>query len=76
MCTSSSTSHLMLVSSRDSGNRSSAARRFSPTLPLISAAAAMMPSRLPYSFNHLAAVFGPTLSTPGMLSTVSPMTAR
>ena len=32
-------------------------------------------SRLPYSDSHFAAVFGPHFSTPGMLSTLSPISA-
>ena len=58
------------------GNVSRDARRFSPTLPRTSPARSMTSSRLPKLASHLAAVFGPTLGTPGMLSTLSPMSAR
>jgi hypothetical protein len=64
----------MVTSSRFSGSRSSAARRFSPILPFAAGAAAITPSRCWYSASHLAAVFGPP-STPGTLSTVSPISA-
>ena len=39
-------------------------------------ACATMPSALPYSLSHFAAVFGPTFGTPGMLSELSPTSAR
>gem|GEM_PF-3846911 len=42
---SSSTSVRMVTSSRFSGSRSSAARRFSPILPFMVGAAAITPSR-------------------------------
>jgi len=57
------------------GSQSTTRRRFSPTTPLIAGAAAMTPSSEPCSVIHFAAVFGPTLSTPGMLSTESPISA-
>jgi hypothetical protein len=44
--------------------------------PPMSAAAAMTPSSEPYCASHLTAVLAPTLSTPGTLSTVSPISAR
>ena len=44
--------------------------------PLMSGAAAITPSSEPYSASHLTAVFGPTFSTPGTLSTVSPTSVR
>ena len=65
----------MVTRSRFIGSRASAVRRLSPTLPLIAAALAITPSRLPYSASHLAAVFGPHLSTPGTLSMASPISA-
>ena len=54
------------------GSQSSAARKFSPAAPLISPARATSASSEPYSSSHLAAVLGPTLVTPGTLSTASP----
>ena len=39
-------------------------------------ACAMSSSSLPYCCSNLAAVLGPTLSMPGMLSEVSPTSAR
>ena len=71
-----SASRSTVTSSRPFGSQSSAARRFSPTLPLMASAWAMRASSVPYSFSHLAAVLGPTLSTPGTLSTVSPVRLR
>ncbi len=65
-----------VTSLRPVGNQSSALRRFSPATPLIDAAAAITPSSEPCSVIHLAAVLGPTFSTPGTLSTVSPINAR
>jgi len=65
-----------VTSRRPVGSQSSTRRRLSPTAPLIRAAAAITPSRLPYSAIHFAAVFGPTLSTPGTLSTASPISVR
>jgi hypothetical protein len=52
-----------------------ASRRFWPATPLIAAALAIRLSSEPYSSSHLAAVLGPTLVTPGTLSTVSPTRA-
>ena len=71
-----SASRSTVTSSRPRGSQSRAARRFSPTLPLISSACCRMASSEPYSFSHLAAVLGPTLSTPGTLSTASPVSVR
>ena len=62
----------MVRSARPVGNQSTALRKFSPTTPLMLAALASTASSEPYSCSHLAAVFGPTFSTPGTLSTVSP----
>ena len=53
-------------------SHSLACRRFSPATPLISSARASNASSEPYSASHLDAVLGPTLGTPGTLSTVSP----
>ncbi len=50
-------------------------RSFSPTTPLISSACSSTPSRLPYCWIHLTAVFSPTLSMPIRLSLVSPTRA-
>ena len=72
---SSATSVLIVTSVRFSGRRSSAARRFSPILPPMRSAAAITASSVPCSPSHFAAVFGPHLSTPGTLSTVSPISA-
>ena len=58
------------------GSQSSARRRFSPTTPFTDPAAAITPSSEPCSAISLAAVLGPTLSTPGTLSTVSPIKVR
>ena len=65
----------MVTSWRPVGSQSSVARRFSPATPLISPARAMSASSEPYSPSHLAAVLGPTLGTPGTLSTASPTRA-
>ena len=59
-----------------SGRKSRWSRRFSPTTPPISAAWATTPSSEPYCSSHLTAVLGPTLGTPGTLSTVSPTSVR
>ena len=70
-------SHLTVSSSRAVGSQSRALRRFSPTTPPISSACASRSVRAyRYCCSHLAAVFGPTLSTPGMLSTLSPISVR
>jgi len=61
---------------RVNANCGSAARRFSPATPLMSAAAALKASMLPYSPSHFAAVLGPTLATPGTLSTASPISIK
>ena len=42
-------------------------------MPPIFSAFAITESIVPYSASHFAAVFGPHLSTPGMLSTLSPI---
>ncbi len=62
----------MVASLRDSSSVVRPARRFSPTLPLMSLTCSMSPSSVPYWFSHFAAVFGPTFSMPGMLSELSP----
>ncbi|MOA40834.1 hypothetical protein D3C78_1627420 [compost metagenome] len=72
----SGTSHLMVISSRPLGSHASAARRLSPTLPPTLSACAMTPASVPYSSSHFTAVFGPHLSTPGTLSTLSPISVR
>ena len=74
--TGSVTSHFTASSSRAFGSQSSDLRRFSPATPLISAARAITPSSEPYCCSHFTAVFGPTLSTPGTLSTASPTSVR
>ncbi len=66
----------MVVSSRFSGSRGRVSRRLSPILPPMLPALAITPSRVSYSASHFAAVFGPHLGTPGMLSTLSPISAR
>ena len=66
----------MVASLRDSASVSSPARRFSPTLPPISAACATSSSSVGHVASHFAAVLGPTLSMPGMLSELSPTRAR
>ena len=71
-CADKSQSVFMDTSERPVGNQPSAWRRFSPATPLISLACWSKLSKLPYSMSHLAAVLGPTLATPGTLSTVSP----
>ena len=75
-CADRSQSVRTVTSLRPVGSQSRAWRRFSPTAPLIFGAAAITPSSEPYSAIHFAAVFGPTLATPGTLSTVSPISAR
>ncbi len=75
-CADRSHSVATVTSLRPSGNQSKALRRFSPTAPLMPSAAAITPASEPYSAIHLAAVFGPTFSTPGTLSTLSPTSAR
>jgi hypothetical protein len=70
------TSRFTVSSSRPFGSQASALRRFSPTAPGISPACAITWSSEPYCWIHLAAVFGPTFSTPGTLSTASPVSAR
>jgi hypothetical protein len=67
-----SQSVLMVSSWRLVGSQSIALRRFSPTAPLISPARATRASTEPYSCSSFTAVLGPTLCTPGTLSTVSP----
>jgi hypothetical protein len=74
--TGSSQSVFTVRSLRPCGSQSSDARRLSPTTPPISPACAMTLSSVPYSASHFAAVFGPTLGTPGTLSTASPVSAR
>ncbi len=44
-------------------------------MPLTASAFAITPSSVPYSASHFAAVFGPHLGTPGMLSMLSPISA-
>ena len=46
--------------------------RFSDTFPLMLSIFCMIDSKLSYLSNNETAVFGPTLSTPGMLSDASP----
>ena len=70
------TSHFTVSSARPFGSQSSALRKLSPTTPLISPACAMTLARLSYCASHFTAVFGPTFSTPGTLSTASPVSAR
>ena len=72
----SSSAVLMVASCCERRRVSSPARRFSPILPGILVALSMMLSMFWYSASHLAAVFGPTFGTPGMLSEVSPTSAR
>ncbi len=72
----SGTSVFTVTSSRPVGSQSSAFLRFSPTTPFTSSAWAITPSSEPYCWTSFAAVLGPTLSTPGTLSTASPMSAR
>ena len=50
--------------------------KFSPTFPVIFSELSTIPSIFLYSVSHLTAVFGPTLSTPGTLSEVSPINAK
>ena len=71
-----SMSVLMVMSCLDSGKWSNAACKCSPTLPLMSPALAMTLSKLSYCSSHFTAVFGPTLSTPGTLSTLSPIRVK
>jgi hypothetical protein len=74
--TGSGMSVRMVASLRASSSVVSPARRFSPTLPLTLAASATSASSVAYCPSHLAAVLGPTLSMPGMLSELSPTKAR
>ena len=66
----------MVRSSRPFGSQSTTRLRFSPTTPPMAAALAITPSSVPYCVIHFAAVFGPTFSTPGTLSMLSPTSAR
>ena len=50
--------------------------RFSPTAPVIWSAFLIILSSELYSLSHLSAVLGPTLSTPGILSALSPMMVK
>ena len=70
------TSFFISVSWRESFNCSMPARKYSPTLPLNSSAFSIIVSMSLCSVNQLTAVFGPTFSTPGMLSEVSPTKAK
>ena len=67
------TSQRIVMSSRAVGNQGKALRKFSPTTPVMLSALATMFSSVPYCVSHLTAVFGPTFSTPGTLSEVSPI---
>ena len=70
------TSVLMVTNLYDKGKKDKAACRFSPTLPLISWAWFITFCKVSYCANHFTAVLGPHLSTPGTLSTLSPIKAR
>ena len=70
------TSQRIVISSRAVGIQGKALRKFSPTTPVISSACATILSKVPYWLSHLTAVFGPTFSTPGTLSEVSPIKVR
>ena len=74
--TANSQSVLMVTSSLDNDKPPMCSRNVSPILPAISLALAITPSRVPYAFNHLAAVLGPHFGIPGTLSTLSPVSAR
>ena len=76
MCGARSQSSFTVISLRPIGSQSSALRRFSPATPLIDADAAITPSSESCSASHFTAVFGPTFSTPGTLSTASPISVR
>ena len=67
-----SQSVLIVSSDRPVGSQSKAWRKFSPTTPLMLAALSTTACSEPYSCSHFTAVLGPTLATPGTLSTVSP----
>ena len=69
-------SQRMVISALAVGNHVKAARKCSPTLPVILSAFLIMPSKEPYSCSHLTAVLGPTFSTPGTLSTLSPIKVK
>ncbi|CFP57702.1 Uncharacterised protein [Bordetella pertussis] len=71
-----SQSHLTVSSVRVSGKFGMASRRLLPATPLTLSAAATSASMEPCSASHLTAVLGPTLFTPGTLSTVSPTSIR
>ena len=66
----------MVANCRDSASVSRPARKFSPILPVTWSAFVISVSIEPYWFSHFAAVFGPTLSMPGMPSELSPASAR
>ncbi len=75
-CPPRSQSDFTVTSARAVGSHGSALRRFSPTAPPISPARSTIASSEPYWPIHLQAVFGPTFSTPGTLSTASPTSVR
>ena len=74
--TSRGTSVFILTNSWAKSSISIEERKFSPTLPPIDSAFFLIPSMSLYSLSHLTAVLGPTLSTPGTLSDLSPIRAR
>jgi hypothetical protein len=74
--TGSGSSQATVTSLTPSGRKSRCLRRFSPTAPPISLAWATMASSEPQASSHFTAVLGPTLGTPGTLSTLSPISAR
>ena len=65
-----------MTNSYASSNVSRDDRRFSPTFPPIDSAFFITPSMSVYSSSHFTAVLGPTLSTPGTLSDLSPIRAK
>ncbi|MNL35838.1 hypothetical protein D3C87_1578900 [compost metagenome] len=71
-----SQSYFTVSSWRVSGKLGMASRRLLPATPLIPSASSTSLSIEPNSVSHLTAVLGPTLVTPGTLSTVSPTSIR
>ena len=70
------TSNFMLASFLVRGSWSRDNLKFSPTFPEIEAAFLISSSRDPNLVYHLLAVLGPTPGMPGILSDVSPTSAR
>ena len=73
---SSSTSVFIFTNSWARSSISMEDLKFSPTFPPIDSEFSFTPCMSLYSLSHFTAVLGPTLSTPGTLSDLSPINAR